>query len=496
MDAQDVSAQHSPPDRAGGVDMAFWNRVKPIEALPQHGLKRTLSWPHLIALGVGAIVGAGIYALIGQGAGQAGPGVIVSFAIAGLICACAALCYAELAAMIPASGSAYTYTYASLGELAAWIVGWALILEYSVVVSAVAVGWSGYASGLLQGWGIDIPQQVQMGGPGGQTFHVNPLAAGIIFAVAGLLILGTRESALINSILVALKIFALILFLVIALPAFDIGRFEPFAPFGWGSAPVDGANNVGVMAAAAIMFFAFYGFDAVSTAAEETRNPGRDLAIGIIGSMLVCTLLYMAVGAAAVGAMDFRLFSGSDEPIAMIVRSLGQPEAAAIIGGVASIAIPTVILAFLYGQSRIFLVMARDGLLPRSLSRVNSRLGTPVVITLATACVCSALAGLLTLGDIAALANAGTLGAFIAVAIALMVLRWRQPGQPRPFRAPLAFVIAPLTIVGCLYLFASLSAATVQRFFIWMMIGLPLYLLWGARQSSLAKAQSRPPQNP
>lgn len=466
--------------------MAFWNRRKPIEAPAHAELKRTLSWPHLVALGVGAIVGAGIYALIGQGAGMAGPGVIVSFAIAGSVCACAALCYAELATMMPASGSAYTYTYSSLGEFAGWMVGWALILEYSVVVSAVAVGWSGYASGLLTGWGLDIPQMLPFGELGGHALHFNPLAVFIIFAVAGLLILGTRESAWINSALVVLKIAALLLFLAIALPAFDISRFTPFAPFGWGSTPTETGTNIGVMAGAAVMFFAFYGFDAVSTAAEETKNPGRDLAIGIVGSMLICTLLYMAVGAAAIGAMDFRAFAASGEPIALIVRALGQPEAAAIIGGVASIAIPTVILAFLYGQTRIFYVMARDGLLPRSWSRVHSKLGTPVFITLFTAVVCSALAGLLTLGEIASLANAGTLAAFIAVAVAVMVLRRREPGLERPFRTPLAWLLAPLAIMGCVYLFSSLNTGTIQRFFIWMAIGAPVYLLWGAHKSALA----------
>lgn len=466
--------------------MTFWSRRKPIEA-PQHQeLKRTLSWPHLVALGVGAIVGAGIYALIGQGAGMAGPGVIVSFAVAGSVCACAALCYAELASMMPASGSAYTYTYSSLGELAGWIVGWALILEYSVVVSAVAVGWSGYASGLLTGFGVDIPQMYQLGEIAGHPLHINPLAIFIIFLVAGLLILGTRESAWVNSALVVLKIAALLLFLAIALPAFDIARFTPFAPFGWGSTPTETGANIGVMAGAAVMFFAFYGFDAVSTAAEETKNPGRDLAIGIIGSMAICTLLYMAVGAAAIGAMDFRDFAASGEPIAHIVRALNQPEAAAIIGGVASIAIPTVILAFLYGQTRIFYVMARDGLLPRSWSRVHSKLGTPVLMTVFTAFVCSILAGLLTLGEIASLANAGTLAAFIAVAISLMVLRRTNPKVERPFRAPLAWIVAPLAIIGCVYLFSSLNTGTIERFFIWMAIGVPVYLLWGARKSVLA----------
>lgn len=466
--------------------MAFWDRRKPIAAPQHHELKRTLSWPHLIALGVGAIVGAGIYALIGQGAGMAGPGVILSFAIAGTVCACAALCYAELAAMMPASGSAYTYTYSSLGELAGWIVGWALILEYSVVVSAVAVGWSGYASGLLSGWGLAIPQMIPLSEIAGYALHINPLAIFIICLVAGLLIIGTRESAWVNTTLVVLKIAALILFLIIALPHFDIARFTPFAPFGWGSTPQESGTNIGIMAGAAVMFFAFYGFDAVSTAAEETKNPSRDLAIGIIGSMVICTLLYMAVGAAAVGAMDFRAFAASGEPIAHIVRTLGQPEAAAIIGAVASIAIPTVILAFLYGQTRIFYVMARDGLLPRSWARVHSKLGTPVFVTILTAIVCSVLAGLLTLGEIAALANAGTLAAFIAVAISVMVLRAREPGLERPFRTPLAWVVAPLAIVGCLYLFSSLSTGTIQRFFIWMAIGVPVYLLWGAHQSALA----------
>ncbi|GAM97491.1 amino acid transporter [alpha proteobacterium U9-1i] len=467
--------------------MAFWNRLKPIAAPADHGLKRTLSWPHLVALGVGAIVGAGIYALIGQGAGMAGPGVIVSFGVAGLVCACAALCYAELAAMMPASGSAYSYTYSALGELLAWIVGWALILEYSVVVSAVAVGWSGYAAGWVTAIGLDIPQLIPFGEVAGHALHFNPLAVFIIFVVAALLIIGTRESAWVNTFLVVLKIAALLLFLAITLPAFDINRFTPFAPFGWGSVPQPDGGNVGIMAGAAIMFFAFYGFDAVSTAAEEAKNPARDLAIGIVGSMLICTALYMAVGAAAIGAMDFREFSASGEPIALIVRSLNQPEAAALIGGVAIIAIPTVILGFLYGQSRIFLVMARDGLLPRSWSRVHSKLGTPVFITLFTALVCSVLAGLLTLGEIAALANAGTLAAFIAVAVSLMVLRVRDPSRARPFKTPIAWIVAPLAIVGCLYLFSSLSGGTIQRFFIWMAIGIPVYLLWGARQSALAK---------
>ncbi|HVZ99824.1 MAG TPA: amino acid permease [Caulobacterales bacterium] len=466
--------------------MAFWNRLKPIDGA-HHGaqLKRTLSWPHLVALGVGAIVGTGILTLIGRGAGMAGPGVILSFAIAGIVCACAALAYAELATMMPASGSAYTYSYVALGELIAWIVGWALILEYTVVVSAVAVGWSGYAAGFLHSLHVDIPEMAPLGDIAGQALHFNPLAVLIIFIVAGALILGTRESATVNALLVVLKLSALVLFLFLAFGHFDAVRFEPFAPFGWGAVQ-QGAGKVGIAAAAALIFFAFYGFDAVSTAAEEAKNPSRDLAIGIIGSMVICTLLYMAIGAAAVGAMDFRQFSASDEPLAMIVRALGYDWAAQFVGATAIIALPTVILAFLYGQSRIFFVMARDRLLPPALGAVHEKLGTPVIVTIFTAIVCSALAGLLTLDEIAALANAGTLAAFIAVCVSLLVLRSRDPSRARPFRAPLAWIVAPVGIAGCLWLFSSLSEGTMVRFFIWMAIGVPIYLLYGARKSALA----------
>lgn len=468
--------------------MSFWARRKPIDAAHPggHQLKRTLSWPHLVALGVGAIVGTGILTLIGRGAGMAGPAVIVSFAIAGIVCACAALAYAELASMMPAAGSAYTYSYVALGELIAWIVGWALILEYTVVVSAVAVGWSGYAAGFLHSLHLDIPEMLPFGEIAGQQLHFNPLAVLIIFVVAGALILGTRESATVNALLVVLKLSALVVFLVLAFGHFDAAHFQPFAPYGWGAVQ-HGASKVGVMAAGALIFFAFYGFDAVSTAAEETKNPARDLAIGIIGSMVICTLLYMAIGAAAIGAMNVSDFSKSDEPLALIVRSLGYEWAAQFVGATAVIALPTVILAFLFGQSRIFFVMARDRLLPRTLGSVHEKLGTPVIVTLFTAVVCSALAGLLTLDEIAALANAGTLAAFIAVCVSLVVLRQRDPSRARPFRVPAAWLIALVGVGGCLWLFSSLSQGTIVRFFIWMAIGVPVYLLYGARKSALAR---------
>ncbi|HEX8534272.1 MAG TPA: amino acid permease [Allosphingosinicella sp.] len=463
--------------------MASWNARKRVTAhedlAPEHRLKQTLSWPHLIALGVGAIVGTGILTLIGVGAAKAGPSVILSFAIAGVICAAAALAYAEMATMIPASGSAYTYTYVVIGELLAWIVGFSLILEYSLVVSAVAVGWSGYAAGFMESMGAALPSALVQGPELGGI--VNLPAIFIIGVVAGLLILGTKESATINALLVLVKIAALIVFVAVALPYFDAAKFEPFMPYGFPKTGAPGAE-VGVMAAAAIIFFAFYGFDAIATAAEETRNPGRDLSIGIVGSMLLCVIIYMAVAAAAIGAVTYTRFANSPEPLALILRQLGQPGAAAYLAGSAVIALPTVILAFFYGQSRIFFVMARDGLLPRGLARVSGR-GSPVRITLFTAVLVAILAGLIPLDELAALANAGTLTAFIAVCVCMLVMRSRAPEAPRRFRTPLAWPVGIFGILGCAYLFYSLPWTTQKYFFLAHVVGLAIYLLYGARNS-------------
>jgi basic amino acid/polyamine antiporter, APA family len=467
--------------------MAFWNRRKSIDALASVEtslrLRRTLSWPHLVGLGVGAIVGTGIYTLTGVGAERAGPAVILSFAIAGLVCACAALAYAELATMMPAAGSAYTYTYTVAGELIAWIVGWSLILEYSVVCSAVAVGWSGYAVGFLKAMGVDLPQALIAGPHAGGVLNLPAVV--IIMAVAGLLIIGTRESATVNAALVGVKLVALLVFILLGLAAFNAEHFVPFMPYGFASHETGGEVR-GVMAAAAIIFFAFYGFDAVSTAAEETRDPDRDLVKGIVGSMIVCTFLYMAVAAAALGAMPFMDFAKSGEPLAHVLRTLGHPLAAYLIGVAAVIALPTVILAFLFGQSRIFFVMARDGLLPQRLGSVNARTGSPVLITLVTALIVSLIAALFPLAEIAELANAGTLCAFVAVGACVLVLRGREPDRRRAFKTPLVWLIGPVAIVGCIYLFISLPAATQIRFFIWNAIGLVVYFLYGVRKSRLA----------
>jgi len=472
-----------------------WNvrkRIVAREDMPEHHrLAQTLSWPHLVALGVGAIVGTGILTLTGVGAAKAGPAVILSFAIAGVICACAALAYAEMATMYPASGSAYTYSYIVFGELIAWIIGWSLILEYSLVVSAVAVGWSGYASGFLNSIGMGMPTALIQGPELGGV--INLPAIFIIAVVAGLLIYGTRESATVNAILVVVKLLALALFIIVCLPIFDASNFEPFMPYGfaahWGTGPDGTSLEVGVMAAAAIIFFAFYGFDAIATAAEEAKNPDRDLAIGIVGSMVLCVIIYMAVAAAAIGALTYTRFANSPEPLALILREIGQGWAARILGVSAVIALPTVILAFFYGQSRIFFVMARDGLLPTNLARVSSR-GTPVRITLFTAVIVAVIAGIFPLADIAALANAGTLAAFVAVCAAMLTMRRRAPDAPRKFTTPLPWVIGTVGILGCLYLFWSLPERTRTYFLIWNIGGLILYMIYGSPRAERARANA------
>ena len=462
--------------------MSFITRRKPLElGAPADGgnhLKATLGWPHLIALGVGAIIGTGIYTLTGVAAGLAGPGVILSFAIAGVICAGAALCYAEMASLTPQAGSAYTYAYVTLGEAIAWIIGVSLILEYTLVCSAVSVGWSGYASGLIHQAGWGVPEAFLDKG------IVDLPAIFIALVVTGMLLVGTRESATVNFILVCVKLVALAAFVAFTLPSFDAAHFQPFTPFGFGAHEIDG-KKFGVMGAAAIIFFAFYGFDAISTAAEEAKNPKRDLTIGIVGSMALCTVIYMVIAACALGAVPFQLFSKSPEPLAFVLKELGKPGAAAIIAGAAVVAMPTVIMVFMFGQSRVFFAMARDGLLPRQLAAVSKR-GVPTAVTIMTGVIAAIFAGLVPLDEIASLANAGTLAAFIAVACAVLVLRRRAPELPRPFVTPLVWVVAPLTILGCLYLFSSLQTQTMIFFFGANAIGVVVYLLYGRTKSRLA----------
>jgi APA family basic amino acid/polyamine antiporter len=466
--------------------VSFLKRRKSLDAEQSIGsgsrLRRTLGWPHLVGLGVGAIVGTGIYTLVGESAGIAGPAVILSFIIAGVVCACAALAYAEMSTMMPVSGSAYTYTYAVAGELPAWIVGWSLILEYTVVCSAVAVGWSGYAAGFLRSVGIDLPPELTQGPYAGGL--VNLPAVFIVFVVTGMLIFGLRESATVNAIFVVLKIVALLIFMAIVFQAFDSSNFTPFMPNGFWAHGADDARQ-GVMAAAAIIFFAFYGFDAVSTAAEETRDPGRDLVRGILGSMALCTVIYIGVAAAALGALPYLDFASSTEPLAHVLRSLGSPIAANLIAAAAIVAMPTVLLAFFYGQTRIFFVMARDGLLPARLGSVSERSGTPVAMTLVTAVVVSILAALFPLRRIVELANAGTLAAFIAVSCCVMALRVLEPERKRVFRVPFVWVVGIVAVVGCIYLFFSLAGFTQRYFLIWNAIGVGVYFLYSMHNSRL-----------
>ncbi|TPG39887.1 amino acid permease [Sphingomonas koreensis] len=451
----------------------------------ENRLARTLSWPHLVALGVGAIVGTGILTLIGVGADRAGPGVILSFVIAGAICACAALAYAEMATMMPASGSAYTYSYVVLGEIIAWVIGWSLILEYSLVVSTVAVGWSGYAAPLLEGLGFPhaLTQGPELGG------IINAPAIFIIAVVAALLSLGTKESATLNAVLVVIKMLALALFVIIALPHFDAANLHPFMPYGFAKSSVAGPDGAvvarGVMAAAAIIFFAFYGFDAISTAAEETKNPGRDLAIGIVGSMIACVAIYILIGITAVGALHFTQFANSPDPLAVILRQIHQPVVATILAVSAVVALPTVLLGFLFGQSRIFFTMARDGLLPASLAVVSKR-GSPVRITILTALLVAIIAGVAPIDAIAALANAGTLAAFTAVSVCMLVLRRREPDAKRTFRTPLAPLVGTIAIAGCIYLFFSLPQRTELFFLGWNVLGLLVYFVYGRPRAGRA----------
>ncbi len=449
-----------------------------IENIPANErLARTLGWPHLVALGVGAIVGTCILTLIGVGADKAGPAVLIAVLIAGLVCTCAALAYAEMSTMIPATGGAYAFARTVFGDFAAWTIGWCLLLEYCLVVGAVAVGWSGYAAPLLHQW-PGIPMMLMAGPAEGGS--INLPAIFIVMVVTMVLLLGTRRSALVSAALVALKIAALGLFVWAALPAFDVANLTPFNPYGFGkTAGADGTER-GIMAAAAIIFSAFYGFDAVASAAEETRNPRRDLAIGILGSMLACIAIYVVIALTALGAAPFASFANSPEPLALILREVGQPEAAHFLAISAVIALPTVILAFFYGQTRVLFAMARDGLLSRRLSKI-SRAGVPVRTTVVTALLVSTIAAFLPLGEIVALANAGTLLAFSTVAIAMLVMRRRAPLARRGFRAPAAWLVGPVAITGCLYLLVSLPSTTQIWFLGWNIAVIAAYFLFRRR---------------
>jgi APA family basic amino acid/polyamine antiporter len=492
--------------------MIFW-RVKSLdkilETAEKKSLKRQLGPVQLTLLGIGAVIGTGIFVLTAEAGQKAGPGLMIAFVIAAVVCGLAALAYAELAAMVPVSGSAYTYTYGVLGEFLAWIVGWALGLEYGIGAATVCVGWSGYMNGLLSANGYGLPEALRAGPLSGGTFNLLAFVIGL--AVTVLLYIGTSKSARVNAVLVAIKIVALSVFIVLAIPAVHSSNFEPFLPGGWGS-PTGG---VGVLGAAASIFFAYVGFDAVSTAAEETKNPNRNIPIGLIGSLVICTIFYLLVGYGAAGSVGAQPMLGANgmpldpgspemaaacansqalvcsrEPLAHVLRQLGHTTVGNLIGIAAILALPSVILMMMFGQTRIFFTMARDGLLPEPLSRVHPTFFTPHVITVITGIVVAFSGALLPVGKLADTSNSGTLLAFAMVAIGVLILRRRQPDRPRPFRTPAAWIVCPLAVAGCLLLFVNLSPFAKIFFVGWAAVGLVVYGLYGYKRSHIATGQS------
>ncbi|HVA77501.1 MAG TPA: amino acid permease [Candidatus Binataceae bacterium] len=442
------------------------------------GLKRALGALDLTMLGIGAIVGAGIFVLTGVAAAKyAGPAVTLSFVVSGFACAMAALCYAEFAAMIPIAGSAYSYSYATMGELVAWIIGWDLVLEYAVGAAAVAVGWSGYLQVILRGFGIRLPDAIAHAHGAGAGGVIDLPALLIVLLISAVLYVGISESARLNSIIVAIKLAAIAL--VIAVGVFYIrpANWSPFAPMGWS----------GVMKGAAVIFFAYIGFDAVSTAAEEVIDPKRDLPIGILASLFVCTALYILVAAVLTGMVPAHTID-LNAPLASAFVHRGLNAISGIISLGAVAGLTSVLLVLLLGQSRVFFAVSRDGLLPAAFSRIHPRFRTPYIPTTLTGIAVGITAALLPIQEIAELTNIGTLFAFVLVCLGLMILRWIAPDMRRPFRTPLVPVVPSLGVIFCLYLMLSLPVVTWIRFFVWMAIGFGIYFSYGRFHSRVAAA--------
>jgi APA family basic amino acid/polyamine antiporter len=453
-----------------------------MEGAAKQKLKKTLGATDLVLLGIGCIIGTGIFVLTGVAAAQhAGPGIMLSFVLSGLACAFAALSYAELAAIVPIAGSAYTYTYAALGEIVAWIVGWNLVLEYSVGSSAVAAGWAGYMTGLLKSAGIVLPHSLTAVPSEGGI--VNLPAVFIAIFLSFLLVRGTKESASLNKILVVVKLFAVFLFLLLAAPRVNAANWTPFMPFGF----------AGVASGAALIFFAYIGFDAVATTAEECKNPNRDLPIGIIGSLFVCTLLYIVVAAVLTGVVPYGQLNNT-EPVAYALRAIGYNFGSALVGAGAIAGITTVLLVLMYGQTRIFFAMSRDGLIPGGICVIHPTYGTPHVITIVAGIAVALIAGFTPIGTIAELTNIGTLFAFILSAIGVWVLRFTKPGLHRPFRCPAVSLVAPLAVISCGYLMYNLPYDTWVRFGVWTAIGFAVYFVYGHRKSVLGKDEDPLPE--
>lgn len=457
-------------------------RTKSIELMKAEAelkpLKKSLGAVDLVLLGIGCIIGTGIFVLTGIAAAKyAGPGLMLSFVLSGTACVFAALAYAELASVMPIAGGAYTYTYAALGEIVAWIVGWALILEYTVAVAAVGAGWSAYFVGLLKTGGIVLPQSLTAVPADGGI--VNLPGVVIVLILSLLLMRGTKESATFNRILVFVKLVAVFIFLLLAGPKVNTANWVPFMPFGFS----------GVVSGAAIIFFAYIGFDAVATTAEECRKPQRDLPIGIIGSLLICTFLYILVSATLTGAVHYTQLNNA-EPVAYVLRILGYNFGSALVATGAMAGITTVLLVLMFGQSRIFFAMSRDGLIPAEICKIHPVWGTPYIVTGAAGVVVALIIGFTPIGIIAELTNIGTLFAFVVASIGVLVLRYKLPDVKRPFRCPAVQIVAPLSVLFCGTLMVALSNATWIRFAIWMTIGLVVYFFYGCRKSKMQTAAS------
>jgi len=454
---------------------------KPTEHLAREtsgddGLKRAVGVLDLTALGIGAIIGTGIFVIIGEAIGDAGPSIVISFALAGVTCLFSALSYGELASSIPVSGSAYTYGYATLGELVGWIIGWDLILEYGVSVAAVAVGWGGYLQSLLDSlFGISLPDAIAA--PPGEGGSFNLPAVVLIAAVTALLVYGVRESARTNTVMVAIKILILVFFIVVGVFSINGDNFSPWAPNGFN----------GTADAAALIFFAYIGFDAVSTSGEEAENAQRDLPIAIIGSLLIATLLYILVAIVAVGLAPQDKLAGSDAPLSDAIKiGAGLDWAGDLLSFGALVAITSVTLTILYGQTRIFFAMSRDGLLPRIFARLSPR-RTPAFTTVMFGILTAILAAFLPLTEIAKLVNIGTLFAFLIVNIGVIILRRTAPDLERGFRVPLVPWFPLIGAALCIYLMTKLELVTWIRFFAWLLIGLVIYFVYGRTHSRLQR---------
>ncbi|MNH71325.1 putative amino acid permease YhdG [compost metagenome] len=441
-------------------------------------LKKELGAFDLTMLGIGCVVGTGIFVMTGVAAAQhAGPALILSFVIAGLVCAFCALCYAELASMVPVSGSAYTYSYATFGEIIAWILGWDLILEYGFAASMVASGWSGYFQGLMSGFGIHLPHAFTSAFDTSKGTYIDLPAILIALLLTFVVSRGAKESTRLNTIMVVLKIAVIVLFLVVGVFYVKPSNWSPFMPFGFG----------GVMTGAATAFIAYIGFDVVATAAEEVRNPQRDLPRGIIASLIVCALLYVLVTAVLTGIVPYQLLDVKN-PVAFAIQFIHQDWIAGFISLGAIVGITTVLFVLLYGQTRLLYAMGRDGLLPKRLSQLNPKTKAPTISTWATGIIVAFFAGVLPLDRLSDLVSIGTLFAFISVAIGIIILRKARPDLQRSFRVPWVPVIPLLAIIFCGYLLFSLPLVTWEAFLIWMVIGLIVYFTFSIRNSGLSKS--------